>query len=100
MKFKDMIENLSEFFGNVAAKTEMQVKRALDTAEHRIELLIRRVKRKVMKAVFEILFFALSFVLLLAALIIFLGRYFSYDLIFLGAGLLCLYIALMIKIVK
>ncbi|MBU0627753.1 MAG: hypothetical protein KKC75_01065 [Nanoarchaeota archaeon] len=92
---RDILKNLSDGFLNIAEKTESGFKRAVSILEDRAELMLRRIKKKVFRLVFEVIFFSAGIVLLLAGVLLFLKRFLPADIVLIGAGIVCLYILML-----
>jgi hypothetical protein len=61
---------------------------------------MKRVQRRIMLKLYQALLFGVGMLLLLAGGIVFLSRYFPSDLVILGSGLIIIYVALMIGMIK
>ena len=102
MSFIDIIvaffKGLTDGFDGLFSKAENRFDKMLHSFEKKLEFKFRKIKKRLYSAVFELLFWVLSFILILAAGILFFSRFFSLDVIFLFAGVLCLYIAMLFRI--
>ena len=100
MSFLNIIEKLSEKFMGAFEQTESRIKRTMDLIENKIELVIKRIKKKLLRVVFELTLFAIGIVFLLAGLVKFFTRFFPLDAVLIVTAAACLYMVLMLHMAK
>ncbi|HZX44566.1 MAG TPA: hypothetical protein VFF28_02675 [Candidatus Nanoarchaeia archaeon] len=100
MSISDIIEEIRDFFGRAEDRVESTVMRILDRAKDEVRLEAHRVKRWIFASIFQAAFYILGIVLLLGALTLFAGRWLPFDLVLLIEGVLLIYAALMLHLVR
>ena len=93
MDFFQVVENFVGGFMSIFNKTLMDV-------EKTIEYKIDKLRRKFFRTIITLFFILLSLSFLITGIVLFFTRFFPKDLVFVGAGVILLYIALMFKLVK
>ncbi|MFC1704966.1 hypothetical protein ACFLZ6_01405, partial [Nanoarchaeota archaeon] len=68
--------------------------------DRKVDYSVEKIKRRMMRSVLQALFLGLSIVLMLAGSAVFLSRFFPPELIILGEGVFCLYVYIIISLIK
>jgi hypothetical protein len=87
--FKPVMEHAKERFGDAIKRFE---KRLYDK--------VMQIKRKIFASIFELAFYLMSFAFIALAAILFLRRFFPLDGVLIVVGVICLYIAIMLGMIK
>lgn len=85
---------------NVSSVVEAGLHRVLAAVEEKAQGLLDRIKKKLLRVALEVLFATLAVGFLVGSLVVFMHRFFAYDIILLIAGLVCLIISLFFKIAQ
>lgn len=89
MKISHLINNVIELldkYQQIRDKTKKQIK-----TEY------KKIQKKIIASIIQGLLYCLAISLIIAGIIIFLTRFFSLELVFLGIGLILIYIATLLK---
>jgi len=100
MSLAKVFQSFKEGFDSVMDIAENKLEGRMRGLERRIGQVFARFKRRIYKSVFEMVFWILSVVLLFGGLSLFLSRFFPLDLVIIGFGLLSIYIALIVRMIK
>jgi hypothetical protein len=100
MNWVEIFQKLGEGVFSFINKAEDNFESRVAHLERRLELKLENFRRQLFKTAFELLFLVLSILLLLFGAIIFLTRFFPIDMVLFGAGLVCLYIIFLIRLLK
>jgi len=81
-------------------RTENKVMSTIQMIEERVISKIDAVKRHIMRSLLELMFYMVSVVSIIIGVILLLGKYISYEWIFLGVGVLTLWAGIIMGSVK
>ena len=91
-----VMDSFTEGFKMFFGKTENLFK----TIERRVDFHIAAFQKKLMKTLFSLFFLLIGLTFIIVGIVLFLNRYFSMDVIILVAGLLLLYLGLMVRMLR
>lgn len=100
MEISKILITFIKLFQDIVKSMQLIVEKAGNEVIKKLEIVLKRFKKKLFISVLQLLFIVLSPVLLVLGLVLYLTRFFSLDLILITAGIVCLLIVIILSFIN
>ena len=100
MKLHRIFSSFLDGMDSAFDRTESKFSRILYGIEYKVGRLIKNIRRKIFRTIIQITVLAASLIVLGAGIILFFLRFFPADAVLIGAGIIGLYIVMMLNWMK
>jgi len=100
MEISKILITFIKLFQDIVKSMQSIVEKAGNEVIKKLEIVLKRFKKKLFISVIQLLFLILSPILLVLGLTLYLTRFFSLDLILISAGIVCLLIVIILSIIN